>query len=131
MQAVSKEEKKNSEKWKTRSDADDWRGERRRGGGGGGEGQRQNRGRDTESVVDKIYNKSAPRHFQSPKASYSFSPVVLLLVGLPGSGKSTFSSKFRNKGWWIISQDTLGSKDKCISEFRRALSRRKNIVIDR
>ena len=56
---------------------------------------------------------------------------VLLLVGLPGSGKSTFAKKLRANGWWVISQDALGTRDRCVTEFRKALQRGKSVVVDR
>ena len=70
---------------------------------------------------------------RSPRPEYlkSKSGRVLLLVGLPGSGKSTIASKLREKGWWVVCQDHLGSKEACVREMRRALDRGKSVVIDR
>ncbi|PWA00515.1 hypothetical protein BB558_003428 [Smittium angustum] len=58
---------------------------------------------------------------------------LLLLVGLPGSGKSIFASRLIQefKDWAVISQDELGSKQKCISETERLLKMGINVVIDR
>jgi hypothetical protein len=125
MHAVAREKK-------TRSDASSWRKDKRKDAGDGGDGF------DNYFRGDRWTNSSnSNRKHSSPKpegfkSKFSdISPVVLLLVGLPGSGKSTLSEKFLKKGWWIISQDRLGSRNKCISEFRKALSRGRNIVVDR
>ncbi|UPR00841.1 FCP1 homology domain-containing protein [Chloropicon primus] len=73
--------------------------------------------------------KDSPSH-GNPVARKGVSSV-LILVGLPGSGKSTFAQKLRSKGWWIISQDALGSRESCLREFRKALQRGKNVAVDR
>lgn len=64
----------------------------------------------------------------------SFSPFMILLIGLPGSGKSTFSNllvqampyKFAR-----VNQDQLGSREKCISAANRALDEKKCVILDR
>ena len=58
-------------------------------------------------------------------------PRVLVLVGLPGSGKSTFSAICRRRGWWVINQDSLGSRENCVKELRRQVLNGRNVVIDR
>lgn len=54
-----------------------------------------------------------------------------MLVGIPGSGKSTISSRFRDKGWVIVSQDELGDRRKCEHASQEALKNGYNVVIDR
>jgi bifunctional polynucleotide phosphatase/kinase len=56
---------------------------------------------------------------------------VIILVGPPGSGKSTLAKEYAERGYKIINQDTLGSRDACLQEMERSLIRRHNIVIDR
>ena len=46
---------------------------------------------------------------------------ILLLVGPPGSGKSTFSRFFEEKDWAYINQDDLKSRKNCEYELRRVL----------
>ncbi len=40
---------------------------------------------------------------------------VIVLVGLPGSGKSTLSKRLTNKGWDAINQDSLGDRRACVA----------------
>lgn len=59
------------------------------------------------------------------------SPSVKILVGIPGSGKSTYASELIRQGYVCINQDTLGSRSACIEAFIKALKAGKPIVIDR
>ena len=56
---------------------------------------------------------------------------IIILVGLPGSGKSTYAKKnFPN--YHIISQDEFGgNRGQFFEAFREALTNNENIVIDR
>lgn len=54
---------------------------------------------------------------------------VIILVGTPGSGKSTFAAKYPN--YTIINQDTMGNRYACLEAFRKALKDDKNVIIDR
>lgn len=54
---------------------------------------------------------------------------VVVLVGKPGSGKSTFAKKYSS--YQIINQDTLGDRYKCLELFRQYLSEGKNVIVDR
>lgn len=60
-------------------------------------------------------------------------PKLILLVGLPGSGKSFFSENISkiDKNVVIISQDTLGSKSKCEQELMKAIKSNKKVIIDK
>ena len=70
-------------------------------------------------------------------------PVMLILVGLPGSGKSTFSSMLVNKSsesssnnWVRINQDSVrdggrGTKEECLAAAEIALNENKSVIIDR
>ena len=55
---------------------------------------------------------------------------VLILVGFPGSGKSTHA-KSLEADYTIINQDTLGNRKKCVQAAINALKEGKSIVIDR
>lgn len=60
-----------------------------------------------------------------------------MLVGIPGSGKSTFSESLMKSGEWIrINQDSIdngkvGTKNQCLSAASAALKERKRVIIDR
>jgi len=54
---------------------------------------------------------------------------AIILVGLTGSGKSTFCKKYPK--FTRINQDELGSRQKCITALKTAISQKENIIIDR
>lgn len=54
---------------------------------------------------------------------------LTILVGNPGSGKSTIASKIKNSV--ILSSDKLKSKKKMLTLFNKAVEEGKNIVVDR
>lgn len=54
---------------------------------------------------------------------------LIVLVGLPGSGKSTFCKNFLEK-YTRVSQDDQG-KEGCRKVFEEAMYKKENIVIDR
>jgi predicted kinase len=61
---------------------------------------------------------------------------VILLCGLPGSGKSTFAKKVLERGgstWQRISQDDLGSRQECERLMQEALTAcpPRHVIIDR
>ncbi|KAL7468296.1 hypothetical protein ACHAXS_008517, partial [Conticribra weissflogii] len=89
------------------------------GGSGGGSG--------SGSVVANV-----PRQPMTPHSPSK--PFVLVLVGLPGSGKSTFSIKLENAMPWKytrVNQDKLGNRKACEQLTRDVLSMGKVAVIDR
>lgn len=62
--------------------------------------------------------------------------LLVVLVGIPGSGKSTFARKLMDgapagREWKRVSQDVLGSRGKCVSAAETALRRGAHVVIDR
>lgn len=65
------------------------------------------------------------------KAVKTSTNKVLVLVGIPGSGKSTYAHKLEADGWVRINQDDLGSRNKCKDLAKEALGNGKNVVIDR
>ena len=58
-------------------------------------------------------------------------PLLLVLVGIPGSGKSTLSARLRAEGWAVVSQDVLGDRRSCEAAMARHLREGRNTVIDR
>lgn len=62
---------------------------------------------------------------------HSASQEVVIFVGCPASGKSTFFTKYmKPKGYIHINRDTLGSWQKCVAECGKVLSAGKSVVID-
>ncbi|GLC33747.1 hypothetical protein PLESTB_000111500 [Pleodorina starrii] len=55
----------------------------------------------------------------------------LILVGVPGAGKSTLSKRFSAFGWRHINQDELGDRQACEDAVRAALRAGQHVVIDR
>ena len=63
-----------------------------------------------------------------------YEPFMLMLVGVPGSGKSTFAeSLVEGKPWMYVrvNQDQLGSRRECEALTRKTLSEGKCPVVDR
>jgi predicted kinase len=60
-------------------------------------------------------------------------PFVLLLAGLPGSGKSTLSGQLVNADskYVHVNQDLLGTRPKCLTAARNALLAGKVPIVDR
>jgi predicted kinase len=56
---------------------------------------------------------------------------VVVLVGLPASGKSYFAKELWDNGYFVVNQDSVGSREACITKAKNALERGYNIVIDR
>lgn len=56
---------------------------------------------------------------------------LIVLVGLQGSGKSTFAALLEEAGWCRVSQDDLGTRHKCELLTKAELGRGINVVIDR
>jgi predicted kinase len=70
-------------------------------------------------------------HCADPKP---FQPNIVLMVGLPGSGKSTFATVLAERLPWKyvrINQDELGSREQCLAETEIILSRGLCPIIDR
>ncbi|KAJ3331137.1 hypothetical protein HDU76_004003 [Blyttiomyces sp. JEL0837] len=61
----------------------------------------------------------------------STQPEMILFVGLPGCGKTSFARKhLLPKGYTHVNQDTLKTKDKCIAAALAALKAGKSVVVD-
>ena len=63
-------------------------------------------------------------------------PLLLVLVGIPGSGKSTFVQELLTSSppdveWSRVSQDVLGTRKRCIRAAQDALIEGRHVAIDR
>lgn len=80
--------------------------------------------------------KQIPEWFQTLEApkEASFEPYVLMLMGLPGSGKSTIAEKLQELEPWKymrVNQDTLGDRKTCLKVAKQALNQNKCPIVDR
>ena len=55
---------------------------------------------------------------------------LVMLVGPPGSGKSTFSKKYKEEGFVYVNQDAQGKLEH-MAIFRDALAAGQNVIVDR
>ena len=56
---------------------------------------------------------------------------LLILCGLPGSGKTTIARNFEKAGWVWVNQDSLGSSEECMKLMTKALKKGENVILDR
>lgn len=56
---------------------------------------------------------------------------MVIMVGKPGSGKSTEAAQLKELGYTIINQDTLGNRHECLLKCVEVLDSGKDVVIDR
>jgi len=71
---------------------------------------------------------------KAPNDHNRVAPYVLLLMGFPGSGKTTFSKKLEKIMPWKyerVNQDDLGSRGACLEHANRILKEGKCPIIDR
>ncbi len=65
------------------------------------------------------------------KIKYDHDKDVIIMVGYPGSGKSTFVNKYLLKeDYHVLSLDSLKTKSKLLKEYENLLKLNKKIVID-
>ena len=77
------------------------------------------------------YSTKGPKLVPSDAKLHSDQQEVVIFVGCPGSGKSTFYTKhMKPKGYIHVNRDTLGSWQKCVTECSRILSAGKSVVVD-
>merc|ERR1712110_1005945 len=62
---------------------------------------------------------------------YEPSSEVVILIGYPGTGKSTLAKKYEKSGYKIVNQDILKTRAKCEKEAEKLLKSGEKIVIDR
>ncbi|KJH51849.1 DNA 3'-phosphatase [Dictyocaulus viviparus] len=56
---------------------------------------------------------------------------MIVIVGFPGSGKSTFARKLeKDYGYMVVNRDTLGSWQKCLEHAKVHLRSGKSVIVD-
>lgn len=56
---------------------------------------------------------------------------VVVLVGLPASGKSFYAAKLEKQGYKIINQDAIGTRGACLTRAKAFLNAGYSVIIDR
>jgi bifunctional polynucleotide phosphatase/kinase len=107
---------------------------------------------DLKFAINCNINFKTPEHFfinrdmkypsikypilSNSNTSFEFKPMdkvkeIIVMVGYPGSGKSTITQYINNNyDYTIINQDTCKTKKKCIKECINAIKNNKSIIID-
>ncbi len=91
---------------------------------------------DRELVTQSVATSADPA---GSAAAAGAAPVVVILVGVPGSGKSTFCARLIAKGnttWVRVNQDSIsngrrGSKQQCLAAARDAVLAGHSCIMDR
>uniref|UniRef100_A0A2K5KKL7 Bifunctional polynucleotide phosphatase/kinase n=1 Tax=Cercocebus atys TaxID=9531 RepID=A0A2K5KKL7_CERAT len=85
------------------------------------------------SCADRLrtLSRSGPLCLPESRALLSSSPEVVVAVGFPGAGKSTFLKKHLvSAGYVHVNRDTLGSWQRCVTACETALKQGKRVAID-
>lgn len=87
--------------------------------------------RDELDMGPKEWNKFGKDVMKYVQSGNHKDCEIIVLIGLPGSGKSTVAKILGNQGYVRINQDELGSRNACKKEAAEALAANKSIVVDR
>jgi bifunctional polynucleotide phosphatase/kinase len=74
---------------------------------------------------DELFKNNIPNPIIRPRVQ-----EILIMVGAPASGKSTFCSNYLSQYYKIISRDKVGDTNKCITKANHELNNGYSIVID-
>uniref|UniRef100_A0A8C0LBT4 Bifunctional polynucleotide phosphatase/kinase n=1 Tax=Canis lupus dingo TaxID=286419 RepID=A0A8C0LBT4_CANLU len=79
----------------------------------------------------RTVSPSGPLCLPESSSLLSHDPEVVVAVGFPGAGKSTFLQEHLvSAGYVHVNRDTLGSWQRCVTTCENALKQRKRVVID-
>uniref|UniRef100_A0A2K6FTK1 Bifunctional polynucleotide phosphatase/kinase n=1 Tax=Propithecus coquereli TaxID=379532 RepID=A0A2K6FTK1_PROCO len=85
------------------------------------------------SCADRLrtVSRSGPLCLPESSSLLSSNPEVVVAVGFPGAGKSTFLQEHLvSAGYVHVNRDTLGSWQRCVTTCEAALRQRKRVAID-
>lgn len=79
----------------------------------------------------RTISSAGPLYLPESSSLLSPNPEVVVAVGFPGAGKSTFIQEHLvSAGYVHVNRDTLGSWQRCVSSCQAALRQGKRVVID-
>ncbi|XP_042826711.1 bifunctional polynucleotide phosphatase/kinase isoform X2 [Panthera tigris] len=79
----------------------------------------------------RTVSPSGPLYLPEASSLLSHSPEVVVAVGFPGAGKTTFLQEHLvSAGYVHVNRDTLGSWQRCVTTCETNLKQRKRVVID-
>ncbi|MEJ1287010.1 polynucleotide kinase 3'- phosphatase [Cricetulus griseus] len=79
----------------------------------------------------RTVSSAGPLYIPESSVLLSPNPEVVVTVGFPGAGKSTFVQEHLvSAGYVHVNRDTLGSWQRCVSSCQAALRQGKRVVID-
>ena len=84
-------------------------------------------------LVLKKHDRAAAASSGHKNSNYhSTEQELVLMLGPPASGKSTFAKRYLVKpaGYFHVNRDTLGTQDKCLKATESALKEGKSVVVD-
>eukprot|EP00076_Gallus_gallus_P035695 XP_025001233.1 bifunctional polynucleotide phosphatase/kinase isoform X1 [Gallus gallus] len=86
---------------------------------------------DLPTFDPRQLDPNAPLYEPPEAALTSPSPEVLVAVGFPAAGKSTFlKTHIIPAGYAYVNRDTLGSWQRCVAATESALSRGRSVAVD-
>ena len=92
---------------------------------------------DEKATTEWTWGEKDPKDFLKiysgndlPDIESSEVQEMIIMVGVPASGKSTFSRKFERLGYEIVNRGTLKTIPKCQKVARESLEKGKSVVID-
>ena len=88
--------------------------------------------KSTKWIMEKLELDKYIRDYDINTLKFSKDKVILLCVGYPGSGKSSFCKKIVEKydNFKIINQDKLKNKIKCLKECEKLTEEGFSIIVD-
>jgi len=75
--------------------------------------------------------KKASKSQSSKKLDDNKVAIVIICMGFPGSGKSTFALDVSSLGYVRVNQDDIGSQEECEKLLEKSLKHKKSIILDR